>query len=196
MSLQTKLGKKSDGLGNNKKRQEAIGAIGALAGDLQKLTNAHNALAKIIQKEIDGTSDRLDDISIVLQALSTIVGIEKVNEAAKNIRIEISEKDIQAQEQAVAGELQKGTLKKIEAVTETCLVVTTVVRADGSQVYPRKSYLPLKSFKPEIQAILKDKKIGDKFELPTGAGTMEVLEIYEEVPAKEETPQETPPESK
>lgn len=187
--LSKSLNKKNDGLGNNNKRKEAFELIQALVKDLKNLTNGHNALAAATQREVDSVGERLDDLSIILQAISTILGVEKVNEEAKKIRIDMSEKDVQAQEQKVQEVLEKGELKKLEEVTDKCLVVSTVKRADGTQVYPRKSYLPFKAFKPEIQAIVKDKKIGDKFDLPDGSGVMEVLELYEEV-APEKQPEQ------
>lgn len=176
------IGKKNDGLGNNQSRQKAQQDILALAQDVIKLQQAHNALAQVAQKELNNIGDRLDDIAVICQALATVVGIEKVNDVAKNIRIEMSEKDVAAQEANVAKALTEGKIKAVDAVTENCLLVTTIVRADGSQVYPRKSFVAFGSLKPEIQAIAKDKKVGDKFELPTGAGIMTVLEIYEDVP--------------
>ena len=185
------LSKKNDGLTNNGARQKAMELIQSLIQDLKNLTDAHNALANATQKEIDGIGDRLDDVSIILQSISTLLGVEKVNEEAKKIRIDLSEKDVAAQEKKVEEVLSKGQLKTIEAVTESSLVVSTVKRADGTQVYPRKSYLPFTTFKPEIQAIVKDKKVNEKVELPDGSGIMEILEIYEEVKQTEpEQPKE------
>jgi len=186
------IGKKNDGLGNNKNRQDIAAKVAMLLGDFQKLAKGHNDLARFVQQEIDTAGNRLDDISVVLQAIATVVGTDKVNEAAKAIRIEMSEKDVASQDSNIANAVKEGKLKVIDTVTESCLLITTIVRPDGTQVYPRKSAVAFASLKPEIQALAKDKKVGDKFDLPTaGSGTMTILEIYEDVPEVEQ-PAEQP----
>jgi hypothetical protein len=172
--LNKQLNKGNDGLGNNKKRQ-------AVANDIGKLVDAHNALARITQEKIDEINNHLEEISIVLQSISQIIGVEKVAEGAKAFRIKMAEDEVVKQAANVAKFYEEGKLAKVDAVNEGCLVVTTVKKADGTQTYPTKSYLPLVYYKPEIQEILKGKKVGDVLPMPTEGGTIEVLEIYIEV---------------
>ena len=86
--LSKSLNKGTDGLGNNKLREGAVAAI-------KQLTEHHNNLAKATQEGLNSLeaaiTERLNDNSIVLQAISQIVGLEKVNEAAKTIRIKLLE---------------------------------------------------------------------------------------------------------
>jgi hypothetical protein len=171
--LSKQLNKGQDGLGNNKKR-------GLIAEDIQKIIEAHNALARAMQNEINQLTSRLDDTSIILQGISNVVGVEKVAEAAKAVRIKLLEDNAAEQGANVAKAYSEGRLMKTFEVNDKSLVVTTMKKSDGSPMYPTKSYLPFGNFKPEVQAILLGKKIGDVEQLPTEGGTIEILEIYEE----------------
>ena len=171
--LSKQLSKGSDGLGNNKKR-------GLIAEDIQKLIEAHNALAKAMQNEINQLTSRLDDTSIVLQGISNVVGVEKVAEASKQVRINLLEAESAEKGTQVAKAYSEGRLAKTFEVTDKSLVVSSIKKSDGSPMYPTKNYLSFSSFKPEVQAVLLGKKIGDKEQLPTEDGTIEILEIYEE----------------
>jgi hypothetical protein len=188
--LSKSLNKGTDGLGNNKLREGAVAAI-------KQLTEHHNNLAKATQEGLNSLeaaiTERLNDNSIVLQAISQIVGFEKVNEAAKAIRIKLLEDEAAEQGKNVTKALEEGKLKVVETADETCLVVTTVKKADGSLMYPSKSYLPFGFYKPEVQAVLRGKKVGEVTQLPTDGGTIEILEIYVEVnPATPEKNEEVP----
>jgi hypothetical protein len=171
--LSKQLSKKQDGLGNNKARQ-------GLADQLQEVINKHNQLAQIMRNSFDEMTERLNDASIVQQAIAQVVGIEKVNENAKGIRIKLLEDEATQQGKNVAKGVEDGTLLNAETVTEGSLVVTSVKKADGSPMYPSKSYLPFGYYKPEVQAVIRDKKVGDIVTLPMDGSIMEVLEIYVE----------------
>jgi hypothetical protein len=172
--ISNKFSKKTDGLSNNKIRQ-------TLKEDLHKAIEAHNALARITQNNVEEISDRLADISIIQQALAQLVGIEKVNEAAKAIRIKLLEEEVARQSESVAKGVEEKKLLKTDTITEDSLVVTSVTKTNGEPMHPSKNYLPFGYYKPEVKALLKDKKVGDKIELPTGGSTIEVLEVYIEV---------------
>ena len=172
--LGKQLNKANDGLGNNKKRE-------GIKDDIQKVIEAHNSLAKITQTNIDQIQTRIDDVSVVLQAIAQILGVEKVAEGSKQIRIKLLEDESAEQGENVAKALEEGKLSKAELVDEKCMVITSVKKSDGSPMYPSKSYLPFSFYKPEVQAVLKGKKVGDVMELPTDGGTIEILEIYVEV---------------
>jgi hypothetical protein len=191
--LSKKLNKGTDGLSNNKKRNEAITAIGQLAKALQELQHAQSKLAGLTQTAVQGIEERVENSSIVIQAILNTIEEdyevkpgqprnplnEKVAENAKKIRIKLVEDESAQQGEAVLKALAEGTLIKEETAKENTLLVTTIKKGDGSQTYPTKNYTPFASLKPEIQAAAKDKKVGDIIELPTeGGGTMEIIGIY------------------
>jgi hypothetical protein len=173
--------KKSSGLSNHSQRMDAQEKIALIISDMGKLFQAHNGLAQDTQSNMDAINNRLNDISVVIQAMATIVGTDKVNDEARKIRIEMSEKGIVATDANIAKAVTDGSLKVTDTVTETCLLVVTATKPDGTQKYPRKSYLEFGGMAPELQAIAKDKKAGDSFEAPNGAGTITILEVYENV---------------
>lgn len=184
--LNKRLSKNRDGLSNNKARA-------TLADDLRKTIDAHNQLAKIAQSSLEEVTERLNDCSIVQQALAQIVGVEKVSEASKAIRIQILEAEVTKQGGTLDKAIAEGTLAKAETVTERTLVVTSVKKADGSPLYPSKSYLPFQYYKPEVQAVLLGTKAGDVVTLPLDGAIMEVIGVYvESVPALPEAPPEAP----
>jgi hypothetical protein len=177
----SKFTKKTDGLTNNKIRE-------TIATKLDNTIDAHNALARIVQKNQDDLDERLNNISIVQRAIAELVGTEKVNEAAKKIRVKLLEDEAAVQGDNVAKGVESGDLAKTETVEEGTLVVTTIKQADGTQMYPSKNYLPYGYYKPEVQAIISGRKIGDVLPLPGNGGTIEILELYVEVkPAKPDT---------
>jgi len=182
--LSKQLAKSNDGVGNNKART-------GLAAEIQRVIDAHNQLAQIVQKSFDEVNNRANDTSIILQSIAQIVGLEKVNEGSKAIRIKLLEDEAAQQGKNVAKGVEDGKLVKVDKVDGNCLIVTAIKKVDGSPMYPSKNYLPYGYYKPEIQVILKDKGVGSVLEMPaeSGGGTIEVLEIY--VEAKEETPPTT-----
>ena len=177
--LTKKLNKSNDGLSNNQKRQEIKDIV-------VRIAKAHNELASIVDKKTQDINDRLDDNSIVMQAIAQILGVEKVAETAKTVRIKIVEDEARQQGENVAKGFAEGKLAKVDKVSENTLVVTTVKKPDGTVMYPTKSYLPFGFYKPEVQAVLRDKKVGDVMQLPTDSGNIEILDIYIEVQKSEE----------
>jgi hypothetical protein len=175
--LSKQLSKGQDGLGNNKKR-------GLITEDLQKLVEAHNNLATVSQKELDGIGKRLDDMTVTLQAIANVVGMDKVREESKKIRIQLLEDESAEMGKNVEKAYGEGKLMKIFEVTDKCLVVASIFNPDGTQTHPFKNYLTFATIKPEVQALLLGKKIGETLQLPTESGTIQILESYEEcVPA-------------
>ena len=169
--MSKQFSKGQDGMSNSKKRQQAIGAI-------KQVVEHHNMLAKIVDDGFKDIASRIEDISVVLQAISQVVGLDKVNEKAKEIRIQLLENESAEQGKNVEKAVAEGRLVVTETATENTLVVTTVKKADGSPMYPSKSYLPFAQLKPEVQAVLRDKKVGAVETLPTDGGTIELLAIY------------------
>lgn len=185
----TRLTKKEPELSNHKKRQIITEQIQAIAGDIQELVQAHNRLAQVVQAENDKFDERMDDISVTLRAIATIVGEEKVAEAAKAIRIDYAERTVANQEAALKKQLEEGNIANIETVTPGLLVVTTIKKADGTLFYPTKNFLPLEQYHNDLQPLLIGKKVGDIIEF--NGNTVEVLGIYGEV-AKEDNSGEPP----
>jgi len=180
--------KKNDGMSNNKKREGIAREVDQLVENVEKLVESHNALAKIVQNKLSELEERLDSSSIIQKAIAQIVGETKVGDNARAIRIDILEKDAAEQGASVAKALAEGRLVKSDKATETSLVVTTIKKADGTPMYPTKNYLPMSYYKQEIQPLLKDKEVGVVVALPEDGGTIEILEIYEEVKQTPTTP--------
>jgi hypothetical protein len=175
--LAKQLNKGQDGLGNNKKRT-------LIAGDIEKIVNAHNALANAVQKELDGVGKRMDDMAITFQAIANIIGVDKVKEESKTIRIQLLEDESAEMGKNVEKAYSEGKLIKLFEVTNKSLVVAAIFNATGEQTHPHKSYLTFSTIKPEVQALILGKKIGETLQLPTESGTIQILEIYEEcIPA-------------
>jgi hypothetical protein len=171
--LAKQLNKGQDGLGNNKKRA-------LIAGDIQKIVDAHNALANVIQKELDSVGKRLDDMTITFQAIANVIGVDKIKEESKKIRIQLLEDESAETGKNVEKAYSEGKLAKIFEVTDKSLVVAAIFNADGTQTHPYKNYLTFATIKPEVQALILGKKIGETLQLPTESGKIQILELYEE----------------
>lgn len=191
--LANQQSKQTDGLGNNKKREMAINAISELGAALNKLRENHNTLVRISNTSAQKTQDQIDDIAIVLSALTKIVGKEKVEEEARAIRIGVLEKGAKEDKTAIDNALTEGKLAKTDSVAENTLVGISSKNKDGGVMYPSVTYAQFEILKPEVQAILKGKAVGDTVIDPSNGNTMEVVEIYVEAqPAPDNTQGETP----
>ena len=174
VKLSKQMSKTNDGLSNNKARKGAM-------EDIQKLVQAHNSLARITQDSLDKIENRLDDMSVIFQAISNIVGVDAVKEESKKIRIALIEAEVAQQQQNVDNAVKDGKLVAVEVITENSLVVTEATKPDGTPAYPSKNIFLFGQYNPEIQAILRDKKVGDSTEIPGVGGMLTVKAIYEEV---------------
>jgi hypothetical protein len=168
----TRITKKTPELSNHQKRLSIL-------DDIKRLTDAHNGLAQFVQRENDKFDERLDDVSVVLKAIATIIGEEKVADAARAIRIETSEKNVANQEAALQKQIDGGKIASVETVTPGLLVVTSIKRPDGTLFYPTKNFLPLEQYHQDVQPLLIGKKVGDIIEFNNNS--VEVLGIYGEV---------------
>jgi len=173
--------KKNDGMSNNKTRATAIQQLTAIQQQLSNVTKSHNNLAKLTHSNVLEINQRLDDVSIVLQALSQIVGIEQVNEKSKAIRIKLVEDEAKGNADSVQKAFEAGTLAKAELVTPESLIVMSIKKEDGSPTYPTKSYMAYTALKPEVQALVNGKKVGEIVTIPENNNTVEILDIYVEV---------------
>lgn len=185
--LNNKMQKKNDGMSNNKTRATAIQQLTAIQQQLSNVTQSHNNLAKLTHSNVLEINQRLDDVSIVLQALSQIVGIEQVNEKSKAIRIKLVEDEAKGNADSVQKAFEAGTLAKAELVTPESLIVMSIKKEDGSPTYPTKSYMAYTALKPEVQALVNGKKVGEIVTIPENNNTVEILDIYVEV--VKETPE-------
>jgi hypothetical protein len=179
--LNNKLQKKSDGMGNNKTRADALDRIAVVEQQVIDVVNSHNDLAKATHANVVEINNRLDDIYIILQAISQMVGVDKVNEKSKEIRIAVVENEAKENEAAVAKALADGTLVKAETVTAESLVVMSIKKLDGSVTYPTKTFVTYAGIKPELQSLVLGKKVGETVVIPENNNTLEILDIYVEV---------------
>lgn len=171
--LSKQLNKAQDGLSNNKKREGA-------ANDIARIVKAHNALAEVSNREFDQIARRLDDMTITLQSIGNIIGVEAVQAESKKLRIKILEDESLEKGKKVAEVYAAGGLVKTLAATDKSLIVASICQADGTVAYPSKHYLTWGSILPEVQAILLGKGVGETLQLPTASGTITILELYEE----------------
>ena len=195
-----KLNKKTDGLGNNSKREEALyrigkaeEAIGQLQGAIAQLVPALQNSFKRAQDDASETAKNIENLDRVVASLVNVLGgklpdttkeglLELVTEDVKGNRIAQLEARAEASAANVKVALAEGKLVVANTVeNDDTIVVTSQVTETGEALHPTKAYMQLKQFSPGLQELLKGKEAGATITLPTEGGTLTVLEIYNQV---------------
>lgn len=195
-----KLNKKTDGLGNNSKREEALyrigkaeEAIGQLQGAIAQLVPALQNSFKRAQDDASETAKNIENLDRVVASLVNVLGgklpdttkeglLELVTEDVKGNRIAQLEAQAEASAANVKVALAEGKLVVANTVeNDDTIVVTSQVTETGEALHPTKAYMQLKQFSPGLQELLKGKEAGATITLPTEGGTLTVLEIYNQV---------------
>ena len=195
-----KLNKKTDGLGNNSKREEALyrigkaeEAIGQLQGAIAQLVPALQNSFKRAQDDASETAKNIENLDRVVASLVNVLGgklpdttkeglLELVTEDVKGNRIAQLEAQAEASAANVKVALAEGKLVVANTVeNDDTIVVTSQVTETGEALHPTKAYRQLKQFSPGLQELLKGKEAGATITLPTEGGTLTVLEIYNQV---------------
>lgn len=183
------MNKKTDGLGNNAKREDALNRIGNLEKAFQQLVPALEKSFKKAQEDNNEMSGAIDNLDRVLTALIEVVGkrlggsdepslLDQVKEVVKNNRIKEIESEAAQSDANLKVAVAEGKLIAAEAVkNENDILVTTQTNDKGEVLHPTRAFLTLGQFNPGVKELLVDKKCGDVITLPTG-GSVTILEIY------------------
>jgi hypothetical protein len=171
---------------NNKLPQSKIMTTEELTVFAKTVSNAFLKLTNqfgVLQKQLDESQKQLDDLAIMMEAFRRIINPsnDTLPNLIKEIRIELLEKNAKIAEEEVQKALNEGKLIANEIVDDATLVGISAVKADGSPKYPSLSFIPFANLKPEIQAIMKGKKVNDVVTDPSNGDLITVKSIYAEV---------------
>jgi hypothetical protein len=191
-----KMNKKTDGLGNNAKREEALVRLGRLEEAFKELMPALKKAFSQVQKDSSDAGTAIQNLDLVVASLISVVGnklpgltkdglLELVKEDVKTTQIAQIEAESEQSAATLKVAIAEGKLTPADTVVnETDIIVNSQINDKGEVMHPLKSYLTLGQFNPGVKELLKDKKVGDVVTLPTG-GSVTVLEIYNVVEPKE-----------
>jgi hypothetical protein len=135
------------------------------------------------EKLINSLQNQLDDMAMMIEAIRRIKDItpEVLGAKIRELKIELLEKDAKENEGKVLKAVEEGKLVVNDKVDDNTLVGISAVKSDGSPKYPSLSYIDFSQFKPEIQAIMRDKVVGDVVTDPSNGDSITVKSIYAEV---------------
>jgi hypothetical protein len=188
-----KMNKKTDGLGNNAKRNEALTRIANLEGAIQQLVPALDRSFTNAAKEANELSKNITALDQVVNALIEVLQkqtdvsclMHHVKEQVKTNKIA----QLEAESEAYVANLKVALAEGKVIPTETAkndddILVISQVNDKGETLHPSKAFITLAQFNPGVKELVTDKKAGEVVTLPTG-GSITILEIYSVVPQKE-----------
>lgn len=164
-----------DHLSLRQKTRSALDRIDAVESTINELVSSLN---NVIQQ----INSRLSDTTEKLQALTDVVGVDKVNDAMRTLALAKAEKQAAAAKEALDDALAKGQLVAGSVIGENSLVVGREFDRDGNVIPPGRIQLTFGGIKSEFQEQLRGQGFGFTVETPLG-GKFEVLEVYDFVTA-------------
>lgn len=160
-----------DNMSLRQKTRSALDRIDAVESTINELVSSLN---NVIQQ----LNARLSDTAEKLQALTDVVGPEKVSEAMRALVLAKAEKQAAAAKEALDDAIGKGQLVAATVIGENSLVVGREFDKDGNLIPPGRIQLTFGGIKSEFQEQLRGQGFGFTVETPVG-GKFEVLEVYD-----------------
>lgn len=191
------MNKKSDGLSNNTKRENALKRIENLEQAFQQLVSALKGSFEKVQSDSNEMSSAVTNLDRVLTATISVIGgklncnkdelLELVKEEVKVNRIAKIEAESQQSDANLKVALAEGKLIAADTIkNDDDIIVSTQVNEKGEVLHPIRAFLALSQFNPGVKELLAGKKVGEEVTIPTG-GSVKVLEVYNIV-KQEDTP--------
>jgi len=148
---------------------------------------------KRAQDDASETAKSVDNLARVVASLVNVLG-DKLPDMTKEALLDLVTEDVKANRIAqLEAQAEQSAANVKVALAEGKLVVTKMVENDedvlvtsqttetGEVLHPTKAYMKLKQFNPGLKELLKGKEAGSSITLPTEGGTLNILEIYNQV---------------
>lgn len=159
---------------------DALTRIGELEqGNVRLVAGIQQAFQELTQQ----FTQPISQLTELVEALSSIVGKEKVNEAVDGIRKARVEESAESAKKALDSLVDQGVAVPTTAIGENSIVVGREYDKDGALLHPGRVQLQWSYIKPEFQEKLKGQGPGAKIEAGNG-NTFEVVEAYDIVAPK------------
>jgi hypothetical protein len=182
--------KNTDGLGNNKKREDAFTRIAQLEQSYLNLLKGLHASFARTKDDYNTASESINGLDRVVKACIEVVGQklnnnqlfdEVVEQAKKNHIAMLEASSVQSAAQIEIAKTEGKVVDAVELQNDTDILVCTQKDVDGNVMYPTNTYATLNQLDADVQALLKGKTTGDVITLPKG-GTLSVNKVYALVP--------------
>ena len=168
------------GSGIQKRIKKAMEAKDSMDSQLKNIDENLKQLFANDNKMAAWVDEKYSKHEEILSALIEIIGTQKVFEEIKKARIEKAEANSASQKEALDKGLAEGTVKAVDEVTDTSIIVGSEVDKDGNVIPPARSQILFASLPPELADLLRAKKVGDVVETMVNS-KFTIKEIYEMV---------------
>lgn len=156
---------------------------------LQAVINGTNTALNQLNQKVSETITKTHAVGALVNALVELAGQEAVDAKV----LEHSRKAAEQQAAQEKAEIQmlvaEGRLTKAEVVGDKSVITGAEKSSTGEVKHPGYARAELSRLTPEVQSLLKGKKVGDSVPLPNDVGSFEIAEIFdivEKVPAQEQ----------
>jgi hypothetical protein len=167
------IGKRADG-----KATTALERIERLEKGFQTLLTNQQGLLEGSNQAFSMTEDRIGALDMLAEAITDILGREKVQEAIKlRMETEATER-MNKDKAAIENSVSKGNLTPGDGIGEKSVVTGRYIKkSDGKILHPGWQFFTVSQVVPELRSGLMGKKVGETVEAPIGI--FEIQGVYE-----------------
>lgn len=161
----------------NDKAVTALERIERLEKGFQTLLGNQQGLLEGSNHAFGMTEERLSTQELLCEAITDLLGREKVEDAIKTRIQKTQQEQADKQKAGIEKALSEGQLIVGVGVTEQSIVTGRHVLKDGTFMHPGWQQLMLNQVRPEFRDMLLGKTVGESVEVPVGH--FEILGVYE-----------------